>query len=422
MKIYKKRLKNGFRILFIPIKVLSNFTALLLVGTGSRFEKEKVAGISHFLEHMFFKGTKKRPTTLLLSSELDQIGAEYNAFTSKEYTGYYIKSAPKHFELALDILSDMYFNSSFKEEEINRERGVIAEEINLFQDTPIRYVADLFEKTIFEGKPLGRLIIGAKKSLANISRRELISYFRSHYAPHNAVICLAGNIGVKQPDLLLKKYFEKKSLLEDIKKNKENYPQKKPRSFVHYKETDQTHFILGVKTFGTFDERRFALKILATILGGNMSSRFFIKIRERLGLAYYIKTESEHYLDSGHLSTQAGVSNDKIETVIKLIIKEYEDISKKGVGRAELKKAKEYLKGKIAVSLDETEEIAEWAALQEILRGDVLTPQQICGRIERVGQKDIKTLSKEIFKNNRLNLAVIGPFKDKNRFSRILTF
>ena len=422
MKIYKDKLKNGLRFLIIPKKALPNFTALVLVGAGSRFENEQIAGISHFLEHMFFKGTKKRPTAFAISSELDRVGASYNAFTGKEYTGYYVKAAPEYFDLALDILSDEYFNSKFEEKEIKREQGVIIEEINMLQDTPLRYIQDLFEKVVFQGKPLGQMVLGTKKSVVRINRKKMVSYFNSFYTAENTVICLAGNVDIKKVRLKVKKYFGKNFRQKEVLKPKQIYFQKEPRALIHFQKTDQTHLAVGVRGYDIFNEKRFPAQVLSTILGGNMSSRLFIKIRERRGLAYEVWSESENYLDTGILVTHAGVPNEKALRVIKLILREYQDIATKGVSKEELHRAKEYLKGRLAVKLDESNEIASWVAAQEIEKNDILTPKEICGKINSVKEEDVKNVAEEIFKNNRLNLAVIGPFKSDNRFKKILRF
>jgi len=342
--MYKKTtLKNGLRIITVPMKNTRAVSVLALVGTGSKYEKKGVNGISHFLEHMFFKGTKKRPTALKVAETLDQVGGNYNAFTGKELTGYWAKVDSKHLDIALDWVSDIFLNSKFEQKEINKEKGVIIEEFNMYLDTPMAYIDDLWEKLLYGNQPAGWLTIGTKKNIRNFKRKDFLNYFRDHYSTRNSVICVAGDIERKKIEEKIKKYFKKTRTVIPKTKLKVIEKQKEPKILIHYKKTDQAHIYLGVRAYNMFDHRRFAQAIMATILGGFMSSRLFTSIREKRGLAYYVRTLSESTTDTGCLVTKAGIDNRKIKEAIKLILKEYEKLKETKISETELLKAKDYL-------------------------------------------------------------------------------
>lgn len=419
--MYKKTtLKNGLRIITIPLKNTKAVTFLVVVGTGSKYETRNTNGISHFLEHLFFKGTKKRPNTKVLAEEVDGIGAAWNAFTSKEFTGFWIKSARQHLDIALDVLSDMFLNSKFEATEIERERGVITEEINMYQDTPMRYVGELLEQLLYGDQPAGWLTIGTKEVIRSLKRDDFLRYFAGQYVAPNIVICVAGDIG--SPDVLrkIKRCFRSVKKGDFRNKRKVLERQKFPQSLIFFKKTDQSHLCLGVRAYNLFDPRRYALALLGVIIGGNMSSRLFIKIRERLGLAYYIKTSMELYTDSGYLLTSAGVDNGKAEKAIRNILAEYQKVRDKGVSEEELKKAKEYLKGGTILALEGSDEWASWAAGQEILEGKITPLEKEFEEIDKVSREKIKEISEDIFRKDGLNLALIGPFREKDKFDKIL--
>ncbi|MCD4705552.1 insulinase family protein [bacterium] len=417
-------LKNNLRLVLAPISNSNAITVLIMVGTGSRYESKKLNGISHFLEHMFFKGTKKRPDTFGISSELDKIGAEFNAFTGKETTGFYIKANAKYLDLSLDILSDMLLSSIFDIKEINKEKGVILEEKKMIQDAPMHYISDLFENLLYEGNRLGQLIIGSKKNILNFKKKDFLNYLRNHYTANNIVICIAGNAGkIKSSKLKTEKYFKainKNSNKEKIKKVLNN--QTKPNILLHYKKTDQVNFCLGVKAYGLEDKKRFALKLLSVILGGNMSSRLFVEIREKRGMAYYIRTTHEAYVDTGYLATQGGVDKKNLHKGIEIILKEYKKIAKNGVSNEELQKAKDYIKGISSINLETSDQIANFVSNQEILLGKISTPEQHFKKIDKVSVVDIQNVAKDIFVNKKLNLAIIGEYKNKSEFEKILKF
>ena len=421
--MYKKTtLKNGLRIITVPMKNTRAVSVLVLVGTGSKYEGKEISGISHFLEHMFFKGTKKRPTALKVAETLDEIGGNYNAFTGKELTGYWAKVDSKHLDIALDWVSDIFLNSKFEQKEINKERGVIIEEFNMYLDTPMAYIDDLWEKLLYGDQPAGWLTIGTKKNIRRFKKREFLNYFRDHYSAKNTVVCVAGNIERKSVERKIKKYFGKIGVTAPKKKLEVIEKQKEPRALIYYKKTDQTHIYLGVRAYDMFDRRRFAQAIIATILGGFMSSRLFTSIREKRGLAYYIRTLSESATDTGYIVTKAGVDNHKIKEAIKLILEEYERLKETKVSESELRKAKDYLKGILTLSLESSDAKASFYAGQEVLKGKILTPEEKFSALEKVTSEEIRKIARDIFREERLNLAIIGPFRDKNEFKKILKF
>lgn len=416
----KLTLDNGLRIILSPLPAVKSVTAIILCGAGSRYETRKTNGISHFLEHMFFKGTKKRPTALEISHALDEIGADYNAFTGKETTGYHIKCASQHLALSLEMLADMLWNSKFDPAEIEKERGVIIEELNMYEDTPMRRVAEIYEQVLWGDQPLGWDIGGKKEVIRKIQRGDFAKYIEDRYAPNNMVVSIAGD-------------FEKVKTIETVKKFFGHIPekavggfmpvsegQKKPASKVTYKKTDQAHLVLGFRAFKIGHPHRYNAAILSTILGGGMSSRLFVNVREKRGLAYYVRADAESYLDTGTLCASAGVDLKRIDDAIKVIIEEFAKISNEKVSERELKKAKEYIKGRIILSWEDSRVVAASYGTDEILEGKIRTIDEYLKRIDEVSAEDVKRVAQFLFTNNKLNLAVIGPFKDSERFSKIL--
>jgi len=416
----KTTLKNGLRIITVPQKNTQSLTVLVLVGTGSKYEKKEISGISHFLEHMYFKGTKKRLSTIAIAETLDKVGGIYNAFTAEEYTGYFAKIALSHFDLALDWVSDIFLNSTLPEKEVEKEKGVIIEEINMRQDHPIEYIQILWSKLLYGDQPAGWDIAGTKESVADMTREKLIDYMKKQYVAANTIVSIAGNFNESLAIKKVKEFFSKIKTRKSIEEPKVIERQQKPNLLLHFRETDQTHLSLGVRSFNLFHPKRYAQDLLAIILGGMMSSRLFIEVRCKLGIAYYINTNSEANPDTGFLFTQTGLDNKNVEKGILTILKEYKKISQKKVPISELKKAKDYLKGKTMLLLESSDAQASFYAGQELLEKKILTPKEIFAKIDKVTQDDILKVAQEIFRPEKLNLALIGPFKDKARFEKIL--
>jgi len=422
MNFKKEKWPNGLRTIYIPSKNTKTVAILVLVGTGSRYETKDINGISHFLEHMFFKGTTRRPDKVRIAQELDAVGAAYNAFTGKEYTGYWVKTDSKHAELAVDVVSDMFLNSTIPAEEIERERGVIIGEIDMYEDTPMRKVGDIFEELLYGDHPAGWNIAGRKSVIKSIKRDDFIKYRKIHYRARNTIIVMAGNIEVKKAKTLVKKYFKDIRGGASPKALELKERQTKPQIKIKNKKTDQTHLVLGVRAFDMFDKRRWALSILGIVLGGNMSSRLFIKIRDVLGLGYYIHAGASLTIDSGYFEVSTGVDRRRTAEAIEAILEELKKAKKNGITEAELKKAKDYIRGSTLISLESSDSLAGYYGMQELLTKKVLTPQEKFRMIDRVSARDVKKVARDIFKSKGLNLAIIGTIENKREIKRILTF
>lgn len=402
------------------MKSTETVTVVVLIGVGSRFETEKEAGLSHFIEHMFFKGTKKRPTTLDITSELDAIGGEFNAFTSEDKTGYFAKVDAKHFETALDVIADMYLDSKIEEEEIQKESGTILQELNMYEDTPLSNVGDIFKNLLYDGNPLGREIIGYKKTISSFKRKDFISYMKKFYIANDTIVAIAGKFNEKEAISRVKEYFSEMGKKKKPKFIEVSEKQSIPQTRVKFKKTDQTHFILGVRAYDSNHKDRFALSLLSIILGGTMSSRLFIEVREKRGLAYYVKTGIDSFKDTGYLATQAGVEHKNLELAIKTILEGYRKIKTEKVSEPELKKAKDYIKGKAVMGMEASDEVAMFLINQEVSRNKIMTIQKIFSFIDKVTVGDILRVAKDIFDNKKLNLAVIGPHKDQGKLKKLL--
>ena len=403
----KITLDNGLRVILAPLPAVRSVTAIVLCGAGSRYETKENNGISHFLEHMFFKGTKDRPTASDISHALDAIGADYNAFTGKENTGYHIKAASQHLPLLVEMLSDMLWNSVFDEKEIEKEKGVIMEEINLYEDTPMRRVAEIYEHVLWGDQPLGWDIGGSKSVIKKVVKRDFLDYINARYVPNNMVVAIAGDFKKGKALDLVKKHFgqHKKSEVAGFLPVVES--QKKPALSVTYKKTDQAHFVVGFRGLKLTDPDRYNAAILGTVLGGGMSSRLFVNVREKRGLAYYVRADHESYLDTGTLSASAGVDLKRIDEAIKVTLQEFVKIAKEKVTEKELTKAKEYIKGKIILAWEDSRTVALSYGGDELLEGEVRSLDEFLTSVDVVA-------------NNKVNLAVIGPFKDEERFKKIL--
>jgi predicted Zn-dependent peptidase len=418
----KKTFKNGLRIVTIPMKDNPTVTVLVLVGTGSDYETKKINGISHFLEHMCFKGTTKRLTAQAISHELDALGSQYNAFTGHEMTGYYAKSDAKNFKKIFDVISDIYLNSTFPEAEMQKEKGVIVEEINMYEDMPQSHVQDLFQEVLYGDQPAGWNIAGTRENVKAMTRDDFVKYKKTHYVAENTVIIVAGSVSEGEVYKEATKHFKDVHTSKKGSKVRTKDNQTKPNTIVKHKATDQTHFVLGVRTFPLKDKRNTTLSVLSAVLGAGMSSRLFIKLREELGVAYYIRAYNDPSLDRGAFQISAGVNNARTEEVIKEILKECTRLTKEEVSEKELSKVKSFLVGNMKLSLEATDDIANFFGTQELMKKEIKTLDEKIKNIQKVTSKDIMKMAKIIFKNNHLNLAIIGPFKDSDHFKNLLKF
>ncbi len=415
----KTQLKNGLRIITAPKHDTNAVAVLILVKVGSRYETEAQAGLSHFLEHMFFKGTRKRPTYLHVSKELDGLGANFNAFTSEEYTGFYVQTSGDHFDQALDVLADMLLNGTLPEAEVLKERDVITEELNMYLDMPQSHVADLAKRTLFGQNPLGRPIIGYRETITATTREELINYKETFYQPPAMLVAVAGSGKPEHWRAMVEGYFGK--LPTATSPGYEQFRSgQAPRTIIGNKKTDQAHFVLGLPSLARSDSRRYTLRVLNNALGGMMSSRLFTEIREKRGLAYYVGSGSDEYEETGAFFIRAGVPTTKVEEAIKIARKELEKITKTKLRSEELSRAKENIKGRTYLELEDSFAVASFLAEQELFLDTIEQPEELIARIEAVTASDIIKLARELISPELLRLAVVGPYEDKTPFEKLL--
>lgn len=411
----KKTLADGKRIILSPMKNTSAVTILVLVGTGSKNEIKRINGVSHFLEHLFFKGTKNHPNPGDISKILDGMGAQHNAFTSKEVTGFWVKTADKNFDAALDVISDLLLNPLFDKDEIEKEKGVILQEISMYEDLPQRRVAELFETVLYGDQPAGWDTAGTKKSISGIKREDILKYRNANYVASNTVISVAGNINSAAAFRKIQKVFKDFPKKKAKKRNKTKESQKTVKVEFLRKKSDQTHLVFGFRGYNMFDEKKYALNLLSIILGGNMSSRLFMEIREKLGLAYYVGAGSEDYTDVGYLAMRMGVPHSSLKLALERTMDIVRDLQKNGATKKEVDFAKDYIRGSMALSLESSDEVATFFGEQSLFYKKILQPQDILKKIERVSKNDIIKITKEIFRPSRANLAVIGPYSEKQK-------
>lgn len=421
MKYKRTKLKNGMRIVTAPMKNNQTVTVMVLVEAGSKYETFKNNGVSHFLEHMCFKGTKER-SVFEITEELDGLGAESNAFTSEEYTGYYAKSHYKNVDNLIDIVSDIYLNSTLPADEIQKERGVIIEEINMYEDMPQRIVWDLFEKLVYQDQPAGMTVLGPKENIQNMKRSDFVSYRKKHYVASGTTVVVAGNIDEKKVIAGLKKSFKNIPTTKKHTKKKTKDVQTKPELSVRYRKTDQAHLIVGCRSFDRFDKRMHALKVMATILGQGMSSRLFKIMRDERGMCYYTRALPVSYTDHGYFAVSAGVNKERLEEAMDVILTEMKRLTNEPVADKELKKAKDFIIGNKALDVESSSDYAEWFGFQELYGDKLVDLSDFNKSIQKVTAKDIHKVAQDVFTNDRLNLAVIGPFKNTKQLTKKLQF
>jgi predicted Zn-dependent peptidase len=417
-------LKSGLKIFTLNIKGTEAVTTLIMCGAGSRYEEKEESGISHFLEHMFFKGAKKYPNCKSVAEAIDSIGGEFNAFTDKEYVGYYVTTTKEKYEIAFDVLSDMLLNSKFDQDEIERERGVILEEINMYEDLPMHRVGEIFEEQIFGDNSLGWNIAGNKEIIKKINRNDFLKYYSNQYKPNNMVVAVVGSFDDEDKVISdIKRYFQFNEFgnVKDPYKFKDYC--KKERIKLYPKKTEQAHIILGFPTIGSDDlYKYYTMKLLSIILGGNMSSRMFLEVRERQGLCYYVRTNQTSYKGAGYLVTSAGVDLNRVNDALSAITKQYKLIKEKGIKEHELNNAKEYLKGKMILNLEDSSSLAQFYANQLIVHKDLKTIEELKAVIDSIRIIDIEEAIKSFIKEDEMRFTMIGPFSDKLKFSSYLKF
>ncbi len=415
----RQTLPNGLRLLTAPMAQAQSVSCFVMLAAGSRYETRETSGIAHFAEHMFFKGTERRPSARDIAGEVDAIGGEFNAFTGKEYTGYYVKCAAEHRDVALDVIVDMIRHSKFDSAEIDREKGVIVEEMNMYYDTPRDFIDGVYEELVYGDHPLGWDIIGRKETVRGATRETFLDYLGQWYKPSRMVVGVGGRIG---DDLA----GRVEQLLGDIEDGPTGTPQPALASVngarvkVHTKQSDQAHICLGVRSRPIVDPDRYVLMVLSTVLGGGMSSRLFTEVRERRGLAYYVFATNHSYTDAGSLYAQAGVDIERIDDAVGTVAAELRKIATDAVPDDELRKAKNFAKGRFVLQIESPHGLLMFGLRREVLEGRVPEPDEVLAGVESVTAEDVQRVAQELIDDHALRLAVIGPFDDPERFEQLL--
>jgi len=422
MKFNQTRLDNGLRIVTVPMEDNPAVTVLVMVETGSKYESKNTNGLSHFLEHMMFKGTTKRPTAMDITKELDSLGAHYNAFTGQEYTGYYAKVSKEKIDSALDIVSDIYLDPLLNEKEIEKEKGVIIEEIRMYQDLPHRHIHDVFLSLVYGDQPAGWNVAGTEDTVKSFKREDFKKYLEEHYVAEATTVVVSGSFNEQEVIEKIKGKFSNISTSKNQPKLKVIEEQNSPRIILKFKETDQAHIVLGVRSYDARSTNDSTISVLATLLGGGMSSRLFQKLREEMGVGYYVRANQDSYTDHGILAISTGIDTKRIDEVISTLISECKKIVNEDITEEELNRVKDYMSGSFILGLETSDSRAEYCAINQILKGGIDTPQTEIDKIRKVTVDDIKKVAKEIFVDEKLNMAIIGPYKDEARFAKLLTF
>jgi predicted Zn-dependent peptidase len=421
VSVYERHvLENGLRVLTAPMPQAQSVTVMLMFAAGSRYETRDNNGIAHFAEHMFFKGTDRRPTARDISGEVDGIGGEFNAFTGKEYTGYYVKAAAEHRDVALDVLVDMIRHSKFDAAEIEREKGVIVEEMNMYYDSPREYIGSVYESLLYGDQPLGWDVIGTKDTVRAATRDTFTDYLGRWYKADRLVVGLGGRVGDDAIDRV-------RDLLGDLESGAVGTPDPAamlansvPRVRVHTKDADSAHIAIGVPSYPLEHPDRYTLQMLATVLGGGMSSRLFSEVRERRGLAYYVFGINHSYTDAGSLYSQAGVDINRIDDAVGTIAAELRKMADEPVPADELEKARNFAKGRFVLSLESPQGLIMFGLRREVLEGKIAEPEDVSRELDKVTAEDVQRVAQAVIAGHGLNLAVIGPFDDAERFEKIL--
>jgi predicted Zn-dependent peptidase len=416
----RRTLANGLRVLTAPLAHAQSVACFVMLAAGSRYERAGNRGIAHFAEHMFFKGTERRPTSRDLTTIVDGIGGEFNAFTSKEYTGYYVRCAGADRDTAFDVLLDMLRHSKFDSDEIEREKGVILEEMNMYNDTPRDHIGTVYETLMFGDNPLGWEILGTKDTIRSAKRETFLDYIGEWYTPERMIVGVSGMVGDALEPML-------EELLGDMSPNGDRSPAPAeldaspgPRVKVHNKEADQAHLILGVPSHPIDHPDRYTLQLLSTVLGGGMSSRLFTEVRERRGLAYYVHGVNHSYTDAGSLYAQAGVDLNRIDDAVKVIVEQFENMASEPVPSDELEKARSLSKGRFVLRTESPQGLLMFGLNREVLEGSALEPEQYLAALESVTVEDVQRVAQDLIARKNVRLAVIGPFDDDERFAKLL--
>ena len=405
-------LDNGLRIVTSTMAHSRSVGLAFLVGAGSCYENEREAGISHFAEHLFFKGTRRRPTAREISQDIEGVGGIINASTDKELTIFWCKVASEHCDIALDVLSDLLLDSLFDGREMEKERQVVIEEINMNRDLPQQRVGAVIDELLWPGQPLGREVAGTKETVLKMKRGDVVRYVAGRYGANNAVVSVAGGIEHERAVAQIERLLGGWSAGEISADYLSGDSQTEPSVRTEYKDGEQAHLCLGVRGLSRFHPERIVLGLVNAVLGGGMSSRLFTEIRENKGLAYDIHSYVEYFLDSGSFVTYAGVDPGKLEIAIEAILGELSKL-KRGVTPDELNRAKELSKGRLQLRLEDSQQVALWLGSQELLRRQILDMDEVISIIDAIGVDELGQVAGKLLSSHRLNLAVVGPVKNE---------
>jgi len=418
--LYKKNtLKNGLRVLTSYMPHTHSVCIAFFVGVGSRYESTKEAGISHFIEHVSFRGTPDRPTSRDISEAIEGVGGILNGATDKEMTFYWCKVASKHFPDAADVLADMLLNSKFDPSDIEKERQVIIEEIHMCKDSPSQQASMLIDELLWSGHPLGRDIAGSKETVTAIDRAALLKYMNSKYTPHNTLIAVTGNVKEAKVMATVEKLlggWSNSAPRPVFTKYKEKSAQ---RLHIEKRDTEQVHLCLGLPGISLLHKQRFHLDLLNVILGEGMSSRLFAEIRDKMGLAYGISSYVEHFLDSGALTVAASVDPTNLNKAIKAIIQQLH-LLKEEIPEAEMRKAREISKGRLMLRMEDSRNVAGWLGGQEMLTGSILSVEEVEAIIDNIQVSDLQRIARELIQTEKMRLVVVGPVKNANALKKML--
>ncbi len=420
MKYNKRILPNGLTIIEVPSTDAESVVVDIFVKTGSRSETKKENGISHFLEHFLFKGTKKYPSALDISTLVDSIGGEMNANTGKEHTQYFIKASSKYFSTIFEVLTDMIQNPLLDAVELEKEKGVIVEEINMYKDTPMAEIDNILEGLMWPDTALGRDIAGSKDTVTKFTQDMFLSYIQRHYQTRNMIIGISGKYKQKELDFLIDKYWKKWPKKPFHNWDKVIDDQKSPRVKVVYKETEQAHISIGFKAYPYGDDKNTGASLLSSVLGGGMSSRLFMEVRERSGLAYYVRAYPGSYQDTGNFTISAGVKVEFVEKAITIILEELKKLKYIPVHDQEIQKARDYIKGKSTLALEDNQVRLDWFLERAAFYKKITTPDEAFVKLDKVTAKDVLNIANDLFTEKNLSLAVIGPYKDDKRFKDVI--
>ena len=423
MAVFERQtLDNGLRVLTAPLPHAQSVACFVMLAAGSRYEEQGNRGIAHFAEHMFFKGTERRPSSRDLTTLVDGIGGEFNAFTSKEYTGYYVRCAGADRDVALDVLIDMIRHSKFDPEEIEREKGVILEEMNMYFDTPRDYIGSVYEALMFGDNPLGWETLGTKDTIKEATRDTFTDYINRWYTPDRMVVGVSGMVGDDLIPTLERMFGEmpangRAELDSPAQQNGADGPYVR----VHKKDSDQAQICIGVPSLPLEHPDRFALQLLATVLGSGMSSRLFLEVRERRGLAYSVHGSNHSYTDAGTLYSQAGVDLARIDDAIKVIVEQFQRMADEPVPSDELEKARAFAKGRFVLHTESPQGLIMFGLRREVLEGQAIEPEEILAELDKITVEDVQRVGQELIDRKARHLAVIGPFDDDERFASLLS-